>query len=110
MKIILRSENVKLLESTIMEKIKSDLNTWDIKTDINGYRLYYHKTKSQQWENDLYVKPSIDNINGKLRFVVTEIEGTPLKFDPIFGYLMGRFVEILIVHFSEYYSKIEIVK
>lgn len=110
MKIILHTRNAKLLSSTIKKKIKDDLNTWATKRDNNNYTLYYHKTKSEQWENDLYIKPYINEANDKLSFVITEIEGIPLEFDPVFGYLMGRFLEILIVHFSKYYTNIEIVK
>lgn len=108
MKIIVHSEDVQLLNSTINKKIKKELSTWDTERDTNGYTLYFHKTKSQQWENDLYIKPFINNANNRLNFQITEIEGIPLDFDPVFGYLMGRFVEILIVHFSDYYSRIEI--
>lgn len=81
---------------------------WEARSDENGYTIYYHSTKSGQWEDELYVKPFKDEKNNKLLFYITEVNGEKLDFDPSFGYLMGRFLEILIVHFSVNYSRIEI--
>jgi hypothetical protein len=43
-----------------------------------------------------------------LYFKITEIDGDPLDFENEFGYLMGRFMEVLIVHFSDDYNEIKI--
>lgn len=108
MKISLHATNVNTLDSIIKNKIKNELATWEARSDENGYTIYYHSTKSGQWEDELYVKPFKDEKNNKLLFYITEVNGEKLDFDPSFGYLMGRFLEILIVHFSVNYSRIEI--
>lgn len=108
MQIIIHTDDVKKLSSTILNGIKNQLETWNVKKDKKGYNIYYHSTKSKQWENELYIKPYIDNENKKLFFRVVQIDGEQLEFENEFGYLMGRFMEILVVHFSEEYNKIEI--
>jgi hypothetical protein len=109
MQIIIHTDDAKKLNSTILNSIKDKLETWEAKKDKNGFNIYYHSTKSKQWENELYIKPYIDNDrNEKLYFRITEIDGEKLDFENEFGYLMGRFMEILIVHFSNGYNKIEI--
>ena len=109
MQIIIHTDDAKKLSSTILNSIKNKLETWETKKDKKGYNIYYHSTKSKQWENELYIKPYSDSDrNDKLYFRVTEIDGQPLSFENEFGYLMGRFMEILIVHFSDYYNKIEL--
>lgn len=108
MQIIIHTDDAKKLNSNILSNIKNKLETWEVKKDKKGYNVYYHSTKSKQWENELYIKPYINDINDKLYFRVTKIYGESLDFENEFGYLMGRFMEILIVHFSEDYNKIEI--
>ena len=109
MKIIIDTKDAKKLNSKIFNAIKDDLETWEVEKDNGGFSIYYHSTKSKQWENKLYIKPfTTDNDNSKLYLIVTEIDGKIIDFEKDFGYLMGRFLEILIVHFSDYYNKIEI--
>ncbi|WP_294287564.1 hypothetical protein [uncultured Chryseobacterium sp.] len=108
MNIIIYSDNISNLNSKLAHKIDNDLKTWTAKSATDNSTLYYHTTKSEQWENDLYLKPFIDKDKGTLTFKITKINGIPLKFASEFGYLIGRFTQILIVHLSDYYSKIEI--
>ncbi|MTH15903.1 hypothetical protein [Flavobacterium sp. LC2016-01] len=109
MEIIIHTDDAKKLASAIFSKIKNKLETWEAKKDEQGYNIYYHSTKSKQWENEHYVKPFVESVsNQKLYFRVTEIEGVKLDFQNDFGYLLGRFIEVLIVHFSDEYNKIEI--
>lgn len=109
MQIIIHTDDAKKLSSTILNSVKDKLETWEAKKDNKGYNIYYHSTKSKQWENQLFIKPYGDGgKNQKLSFRVTEIDGEPLDFENEFGYLLGRFLEILIVHFSDEYNKIEI--
>lgn len=109
MKITVHTDNIQELSKAIREKIKNKLETWEPTTDsTDGYILYFHSTKSKQWEDELYIKPIQYNDYKKLEFHVTKIDGKPLKFKPEYGYLMGRFLEILIVHFSSYYNNITI--
>lgn len=112
MQIIIHTDEANTLRLTILKSIndKLKLPTWLAKKDKRGYDIYYHSTKSKQWENELFIKPSLDkNSKEILYFRVTNIDGEALDFDNNFGYLMGRFMEILIVHFSDKFSKIEIV-
>lgn len=109
MQIIIHTDDAKKLSSKISNSIKNNLETWELKKDKKGYNIYYHSTKSKQWENELYIKPYIDNNRKeKLYFKITEIDGDPLDFENEFGYLMGRFMEVLIVHFSDDYNEIKI--
>ncbi|MDM1499501.1 hypothetical protein ACPDHQ_16870 [Myroides odoratimimus] len=109
MKITVHTNNAQTLSKAIKEKTKSQLETWEHTTDsTDGYNLYFHSTKSKQWEDELYIQPILYDDNKNLEFHVTKIDGKPLKFKPEYGYLMGRFLEILIVHFASYYNNITI--
>lgn len=108
MKITLHTSSVVQLSKTIKNKVINELPTWEKGEDKNGYTLYYHSTKSDQWKEDLFIKP-FKNVKGnRLNFYITRLDGQKLNFEPSFGYLMGRFVEILIVHFSDQFEKLEI--
>lgn len=109
MQIIIHTDDAKKLNSTILNIVNEKLETWEARKDMKKYNIYYHSTKSKQWENELFIKPYINHdTNDKIYFRVTEIDGEILEFEDKFGYLMGRFIEILIVHFSDEYNKIEI--
>lgn len=107
MKIILNTNSVKKLDQDIKNKISKDLKTWENKTDDNGYTLYYHSTKSGQWEDDLFVKPFLNIEKKQIKFYITKSDGEIIDFEPSFGYLLGRFTEILLVNFSDRFSSLE---
>lgn len=108
MKITLHTSSVDQLSKTIKNKILNELPTWGKREDTDGYTLYYHSTKSGQWEEDLFIKPFQNVERNRLNFYITKLDGHKIDFEPSFGYLMGRFVEILIVHFSDQFEKLEI--
>lgn len=107
MKIILNTDSVKELHQEIRNKISKELKTWENKTDDNGYTVYYHSTKSGQWEDDLFVKPFLNIEKKQIKFCITKSDGKIIDFKPSFGYLMGRFTEILLVNFSDRFSSLE---
>ncbi|MGE8537059.1 MAG: hypothetical protein ACN6OJ_20955 [Chryseobacterium sp.] len=108
MKITLHTNSVNQLNLNIKNKILEDLPTWERREGTDGYTLYYHSTKSGQWEEDLFVKPFKKAEENKLNFYITKIDGQKIDFIPSFGYLMGRFIEMLIVHFSDQFDSLEI--
>ncbi len=111
MQIIIHTDDAEILSSTILNSIENKLKlpTWLAKKDKKGSDIYYHSTTAKQWENEFFIKPYLDKeSNEKLFFRVTKIDGEALDFENKFGYLMGRFMELLIVHFSDKFSKIEI--
>lgn len=108
MKIIIYTKDAKKLKTEINQKIKDSLETWDIENDIDGNPIYYHSTKSKQWENNFFLKPYINRTNSKLTFKITEKDGIPMEFQSNFGYLMGRFIQTLIVNFSDEFCKLKL--
>ncbi|QOW10058.1 hypothetical protein Q73A0000_06615 [Kaistella flava (ex Peng et al. 2021)] len=108
MKIILHTDSVDKLSQSIKNKISKDLPTWEIKLDDKKFTMYFHSTKSGQWEDNLFVKPFKNSDENQLIFYITKSDGKKIDFEPSFGYLMGRFIEILIVHFSDKYDKLEV--
>jgi len=89
-----------------IDKAISDgnLKTWKIVKDSNGSVLYTHTP--EQWNE----KALIERQEGKDRVIFT-INHWSNKPDPsieIEGYYWGRFTEILLVHFRNYFSKLEI--
>jgi len=107
MKIILHTNSVRKLDQDIDNKISKDLSTWEKKTDDNGYTIYYHKTKSGQWEDNLFVKPFLYVEEKQIEFYITKSDGKIIDFKPSFGYLMGRFTEVLLVNFSSQFNTLE---
>lgn len=103
----LNTNSVKKLDQDITNTISKNLKTWENKTDNNGYTLYYHTTKSGQWEDDLFVKPFLNIEAKQIEFYITKSDGKIIDFKPSFGYLMGRFTEILIVNFSDQFNSLE---
>ncbi|UHO40605.1 WW domain-containing protein [Chryseobacterium capnotolerans] len=107
MEIILNTDTVKKLDQDIRNKISTELKTWEKKTDDNGYTLYYHTTKSGQWEDDLFVKPFLNIEKKQIKFCITKSDGEIIDFEPSFGYLLGRFTEVLMVNFSDQFNSLE---
>ncbi|RDC54145.1 hypothetical protein DU508_23215 [Pedobacter chinensis] len=109
MHITVYTNDAKKLVTTIKEYINNGtLKTWSVHIDSKNHFIFYHSTKSEQWENSLYVKPFGNKLNTEIYFKLTEDDGIPIECDSTYGYLLGRFVEILIVHLSNLYERIEI--
>lgn len=80
---------------------KGSIRTWEI-TNGNGKRFLTHSP--EQWKDKalLYFEPS-DNTS----ILSIWWWGERIPNQAIQGYYLGRFTEILLVHFGGYYTKLE---
>ena len=110
MQIIARTKTPEVLIEEIEKAItEGDLKTWaKKKTTENGF-VFYHNTPNGQWE-EVIILPMANTKDEKVTFSVTSWKGKP---DPEFekqGYVLGRFVEILVVHFKNSFTTLIINK
>jgi len=105
MKIIAYSDNPILLKNAIDKKIvDKELKTWKIvKNDINEV-LYSHIP--EQWNEKVMPKPFVYDNCVKFKMSWWSKNAEPDKASK--GYITGRFTEILLVHFREQFTYIEI--
>lgn len=92
------------LNKRINKKINDgDLKTWNIVKNDKGETLYTHTP--DQWNEKAMPKPSIksDHIAFEIRWWNKNEPDHATK-----GYITGRFIEILIVHFREHFTYLEI--
>lgn len=105
MTIIIHTKSAKTLYDAINSKINSEeLRTWEIKKNKQEEVLYNHSP--QQWSEKVLLKP-INHPNG-LELTVKWWANNPEPDDATKGYIIGRFSEILLVHFRNYFEKIEL--
>lgn len=112
MKITIHTDNPQVLFNTIKTNIDSNtLKTWEYRNDNNNI-LFYHDTKSGQWNTPLYLKAIIDNDRLLLILAIADEKGDMniIDFENNAGYLIGRFIQILLVHFKDYFSHIYLNK
>lgn len=96
--------NPTLLQNEIEKAIKEGkLRTWKIVYNDKKEVLYTHTP--EQWNEKAMIKPYYQE--GKLRLQISwwTKNGDPGK--EINGYITGRFTEVLLVHFSTYYTQLE---
>jgi hypothetical protein len=82
-----------------------DLKTWKIVKGSAGQELYTHTP--EQWNEKALISREV-----KLDRVVFEItfwNGNPAPSIEIKGYYFGRFTEILLVHFGNRFSRLEVM-
>lgn len=104
MKIIVHTYRASNLLESIKKDIKvGDLKTWEIKVNTEGEILFNHLP--DQWSNRALVKPSI--LDGKLIFTIRWWKDNEPE-ESIKGYILGRFIEILMVHFRAQFVFLEI--
>ncbi|TDE03742.1 hypothetical protein [Flavobacterium hiemivividum] len=92
------------LNKLINKKINDgDLKTWDIIKNDKGEILYTHTP--DQWNEKAMPKPSIksDHIAFEIRWWNKNEPDYTTK-----GYITGRFIEILMVHFRKHFTYLEI--
>lgn len=100
MKIIAFTDNAQPLIKLINEKIDSKKNgTWKYKKDEEAI-IYSH---TNQWKN--IVKPCFYNDRVEFEIVCREKNEEHLESK---GYITGRFVELLMVHFRNQFTNLEI--
>lgn len=57
-----------------------------------------------QWKNKAWLRPSVQN--GQLRMTTISPQNVSLTWE-VYGVYMGRFIEMMTVHFHEYFSSAE---
>jgi len=88
----------------INKAIKSgDLKTWKIVIDADDNILYTHTPP--QWNEEALIEPKV--LQNKVVFEITFWKGKPKPSKETAGYYLGRFTEILLVHFRNYFTKLE---
>lgn len=105
MKIIAYTHNPSTLKNAIDKKVEDkELKTWDIVKDDKYEVLYSHNP--EQWKEKALLKPYIlqEKVEFKIRWRTKN--GEPDEATK--GYITGRFVEILMVHFRNQFTKLEI--
>jgi hypothetical protein len=104
MKIEAFTNNPEQLINAINKGIKDgDLKTWKQVQNNKNETLYSHTP--DQWADKALMMPSA--LKDRARF---SIAWWVSKEDPspeIKGYIIGRFTEILMVHFRNYFTKLE---
>jgi hypothetical protein len=106
MQIIIYTKDDDALFKAINAKIrKGELKTWEIKLNKDKEVLYNHTP--DQWSEKVLLQPK-DHTNG-LKIVTTYWSKNPAPDEATKGYIIGRFVEILMVHFREHFSKLEVI-
>jgi hypothetical protein len=105
MKIIAYTSNPITLKNAIDKKITDkELKTWEIVTNNKKENLYSHMR--EQWKEKAMSKPYIykDRVEFNIRWWKKNEEPN----DETKGYIVGRFVEILMVHFKDKFTYLEI--
>ena len=105
MKIIAFTSNSSSLKKTIDKKIEdNELKTWEILKNDKDEVLYSHIP--EQWKERAMLKPNI--LNDRIEFEINWWRKNGEPDEATKGYITGRFVEILMVHFRNQFTKLEI--
>ena len=103
MKIIVHTTKAKTLYDAINTKIeKKELKTWEIKRNSKKEILYNHTP--DQWSDAALVKPLNHKDGLELRISWWD-DNEPDEATK--GYILGRFTEILMVHFRDLFEYLE---
>lgn len=104
MRIIVHTNKAEKLFKAINSKINAnELRTWEIKTDDSGKTLYNHIP--EQWSDTVLIYP-VSHTNG-LELKISWWEGNEPD-EATKGYILGRFTEILMVHFRHLFEFLKI--
>lgn len=105
MQIVIHTKNGQLLLKNIYSKIDSgELKTWEIRINKNQEVLF--NNTPEQWAGKVLLKPD-DHYNG-FKIITTYWSSSPAPNEANKGYIIGRFIEILMVHFKDQFSKLEV--
>lgn len=89
----------------LIKKIEdNELKTWEILKNDKDEVLYSHI--HEQWKEKAMPKPKI--LNDKIEFEINWWSKNVEPDEATKGYITGRFVEILMVHFRNQFTKLEI--
>lgn len=104
MKIDAITNNPQSLIDAINKAIKDgDLKTWEKVENKNKETLYSHTP--EQWAENAMLKPYINK--DRTTFKITWWSKNEEPAFEVKGYIVGRFTEILMVHFRNYFTKLE---
>jgi hypothetical protein len=104
MKIEALTDNPQQLIAAIEKALKEgDLKTWKRVANSSGETLYTHTP--EQWVDKVLLKPSA--LRDRARFTINWWSNRDEPTVEIKGYVIGRFTEVLMVHFRNYFSKLE---
>ena len=81
----------------------ASLKTWKLLKDGGGNVLYTHTPN--QWNEEAFIQPQARP--DRIIFAITPGKGKPTPTKETEGYYLGRFTEILLVHFRNYFTKLE---
>ena len=105
MKIIAFTDQSTVLKNAIDKKINAnELETWEIVKNNKNEVLYSHSP--EQWKERAMLKPNI--YDNRIEFVITWWTQNEEPDEATKGYILGRFVEILVVHFRRKFTHLEI--
>lgn len=106
MRIIVHTQSPKRLYDNINYRFENgESNTWEKKLNFSGEILYNHTP--DQWSEKILLKPK-SHIQG-LEFLITYNSEYLEPETNEKGYIIGSFVEFLMVNFQGHFSKLEIV-
>ena len=80
---------------------KDELKTWERKTNTKGEYLYSH---AGQWAEKAMPKPNI--FKDKVSFTISWWSKNEQPDEATEGYIIGRFTEILMVHFRPKFDRL----
>ena len=80
-----------------------DLKTWKRVENDKKETLYSHTP--EQWDEKAMVKPNVHK--DRTTFTITWWSKNEEPSLEVKGYILGRFTEILLVHFQAYFTKLE---
>jgi len=106
MKIKIPTKSAASLKKKIFEAVEDEtLKTWVIRKSKEGNSYLTHKP--EQWY-DLALLSFLAKTDS-LEINITHWTGKQSSKD-IDGYYIGRFTEVLLVHFASYYDTFEVIK
>ncbi len=106
MKIITYTSNPTALKNAINKKINDkELKTWEIVRNDKNEILYSHIP--EQWKEKAMPKPYV--YDDRVEFVMNWWNKNGEPDEEIKGYILGRFVEILMVHFRSQFTYLKII-
>jgi hypothetical protein len=106
MKILIQTNSPDQLRSIIFKNVEDEkIKTWIIRKDSSGNRFLTHKP--EQWYDLALI--GFDATSNQLEARITWWKDKEPSED-VKGYYLGRFVEILMVHFNRYFNNITITK
>ena len=114
MKIILTCNDAIALKAEIIKAVEKDtLKTWETRTAANNEKVLTHSTANHQWTDEVLIvlEPhqnayTTDTLDAKISWW----NGKVIPTSEVQAYVIGRFTEVLLAHFSSKFSDFKIEK